>query len=92
MTATWQTAATSAPAPLMSALAPLPDTPRGRYRHYKGGEYEVVGVARHSETLEPLVVYRPLVNDTGWWVRPHAIFCATVDVDGTARPRFERIA
>ena len=44
----------------MSELSPLPDTPLGLYRHYKGGEYEVLGVARHSETREPLVVYRPL--------------------------------
>ena len=53
----------------MSELSPLPDTPLGLYRHYKGGEYEVLGVARHSETQEPLVVYRPLYNTTGWWVR-----------------------
>lgn len=71
------------------ALPDLPATPPGRYRHYKGGDYEVIGVARHSETLEPLVVYRPLGRDTGWWVRPHAMFFETVDVDGRARPRFE---
>ena len=47
-------------------LSPLPATPLGRYRHYKGGEYEVIGVARHSETNEPLVVYRPLYNASGW--------------------------
>jgi hypothetical protein len=63
---------------------PLP----GRYRHYKGGEYEVIGVARHSETDERLVVYRPLYNDTGLWVRPLAIFLETVVVNGTAVPRF----
>lgn len=63
---------------------PLP----GRYRHYKGGEYEVVGVARHSETDERLVVYRPLYNDTGLWVRPLAMFLETVVVNGTAGPRF----
>lgn len=74
-----------------TALPPLPDTPPGRYRHYKGGEYEVIGVARHSETLEPLVVYRPLYNESGWWVRPHAMFFGTVVVDGRLRPRFERI-
>lgn len=72
-------------------LAPLPDTPTGRYRHYKGGEYEVIGVARHSETQEALVVYRPLVDDSGWWVRPHAMFFETVLVDGVMRPRFERV-
>ncbi|KQW37013.1 DUF1653 domain-containing protein [Rhizobacter sp. Root404] len=74
-----------------SDLPALPDVPLGRYRHYKGGEYEVVGVARHSETLEPLVVYRPLYNATGWWVRPHAMFFETITIDGVARPRFEPV-
>ncbi|HKW85205.1 MAG TPA: DUF1653 domain-containing protein [Burkholderiaceae bacterium] len=70
-------------------LPALPPTRLGRYRHYKGGEYEVVGVARHSETLEPLVVYRPLYNDSGWWVRPHAMFFGSVVVEGMSRPRFD---
>jgi len=69
-------------------LPPLPPTPLGRYRHYKGGEYEVIGVARHSETHEALVVYRPLYNDTGWWVRPHAMFFEPIEVDGRVQPRF----
>ena len=73
-------------------LPELPETPLGRYRHYKGGEYEVIGVARHSETKEPLVVYRPLYNDSGWWVRPHAMFFGTLTVGGMSVPRFERIA
>lgn len=73
-------------------LPALPDTPLGRYRHYKGNEYELIGVARHSETLEPLVVYRPLYNQTGLWVRPHAMFFERVLVDGQWCPRFERIA
>jgi hypothetical protein len=72
-------------------LAPLPDTPTGRYRHYKGGEYEVVGVARHSETLEPMVVYRPLYNESGLWVRPHAMFFEQVEVSGQWQPRFARV-
>jgi len=72
-------------------LTALPATPPGRYRHYKGGEYEVMGVARHSETLEPMVVYRPLYNDSGWWVRPHAMFFGEVDIDGRQLPRFMRI-
>jgi hypothetical protein len=72
-------------------LAPLPDTPPGRYRHYKGGEYEVIGAARHSETLEAMVVYRPLYGDSGWWVRPHAMFFERVEVAGAMRPRFERV-
>jgi len=70
-------------------LPPLPPTPPGRYRHYKGGEYEVIGVARHSETHEALVVYRPLYNATGWWVRPHAMFFERIVIDGIERARFE---
>jgi len=63
--------------------------PLGRYRHYKGGEYEVLGVARHSETLEPLVVYRPLYNQTGLWVRPHAMFVEQIQTDkGQLQSRF----
>jgi hypothetical protein len=76
----------------MSDLAPLPETPPGRYRHYKGGEYEVIGVARHSETHEPLVVYRPLYNASGWWVRPHAMFFEDIDAGGVRQARFTRIA
>jgi len=72
-------------------LTALPATPLGRYRHYKGGEYEVIGVARHSETHEALVVYRPLYNDSGWWVRPHAMFFGTLQIGGQRRARFERI-
>jgi hypothetical protein len=75
----------------MTDLPPLPSTPLGRYRHYKGNEYEVVGVARHSETLEPLVVYRPLYNDTGLWVRPHAMFFERIELDGRLVPRFEPV-
>ena len=76
----------------MPDLKPLPDTALGLYRHHKGGEYELIGVARHSETHEPLVVYRPLYDSTGWWVRPHAMFFEDVWVDGALRPRFERVA
>jgi hypothetical protein len=75
----------------MSDLPPLPETPTGCYRHYKGGEYEVIGAARHSETLEPLVVYRPLYNASGLWVRPHAMFFEHIEVDGVRKPRFTRI-
>ena len=60
----------------------------GRYRHFKGGEYEVLGVARHSEGLEDLVVYRPLYNDTGLWVRPLSMFTETVERDGKTHARF----
>lgn len=72
-------------------LPDLPETPLGRYLHYKGGEYEVVGVARHSETDEPLVVYRPLYNHTGWWVRPHAMFFGSLVVQGVLTTRFARL-
>lgn len=72
----------------VSDLPPLPEIRLGRYRHYKGGEYEVIGVARHSETHEALVVYRPLYNATGLWVRPHAMFVEQVEQDGRLQPRF----
>ena len=75
----------------MSKLSALPDTPLGLCRHYKGGVCEVIGVPRHSETHEPLVVYRPLYNATGWWVRPHAMFFEAVNVDGERRARFEKV-
>ena len=70
------------------ALPGLDGVTSGRYRHYKGGEYEVVGTARHSETLEPLVVYRPLYGAGGLWVRPHAMFFENVLADGRWQPRF----
>ncbi|MBP6899693.1 MAG: DUF1653 domain-containing protein [Burkholderiaceae bacterium] len=76
----------------MSDLPPLPPTPTGRYRHYKGNEYELIGAVRHSETLEPLVLYRPLYGEGALWVRPHAMFFETVLVDGIERPRFEKIS
>jgi hypothetical protein len=73
----------------MSDLTPLPQIQCGRYRHYKGGEYEVTGVVRHSETLEPMVLYRPLYNDSGLWVRPFGMFFETVEVEGRSEPRFQ---
>ena len=75
----------------MDDLKPLPALAAGLYRHYKGGEYEVLGVVRHSETLEPLVLYRPLYNDSGLWVRPYAMFCEEVVVDGRSVRRFAPI-
>ena len=60
----------------------------GIYRHYKGGRYEVIGVARHSETEEHLVVYRPLYGERGLWVRPLGMFNETVEIDGDTFPRF----
>ncbi len=73
-------------------LPPLPVHPAGplpgRYRHYKGKEYLVLGVARHSETLEELVTYRLLYGDHGLWVRPRAMFLETIEIDGRVQPRF----
>ena len=60
----------------------------GRYRHFKGNEYEVIGTARHSETLEEMVVYRALYGDGGLWVRPAAMWTETVERDGYRGPRF----
>jgi hypothetical protein len=63
----------------------------GRYRHYKGNLYEVVGVARHSETEEELVVYRALYGDGGLWVRPKGMFAEIVTVAGREMARFQRV-
>lgn len=63
----------------------------GRYRHFKGREYEVLGVARHSEDESPLVVYRKLYDDFGLWVRPAAMWNETVVRDGRTYTRFVRI-
>jgi hypothetical protein len=63
----------------------------GRYRHYKGHDYEVIGVAKHSETEEEFVIYRALYGERGLWIRPAAMFLETVMVDGLARPRFQRL-
>ena len=77
----------------MSDLPPLPSEPRpGKYRHYKGGEYLVLGLARHSETLEPLVVYQALYGEKGLWVRPAAMFGEAVTIDGIRQTRFTRIS
>ena len=72
-------------------LPPLPAVPAGRYRHYKGGQYELIGVVRHSETLEPLALYRPLYGEGALWVRPHAMFFEQVTIDGVTQPRFAKI-
>ena len=66
----------------MSAMRPA------RYRHYKGNDYTVLGVARHSETLEELVVYRQEYGERGLWVRPAAMFAESVEVEGRVVPRF----
>jgi hypothetical protein len=61
----------------------------GRYRHYKGNDYDVIGIARHSETEEEMVVYRTLYGDGSMWVRPLAMFTEDVTVNGRTAPRFE---
>ena len=73
-------------------LPPLPGEPRpGRYRHYKGREYRVLGSARHSETLESLVVYQALYGERGLWVRPSAMFHESVEERGKRVARFTLI-
>ena len=63
----------------------------GRYRHFKGGEYEVLGIARHSETLEEQVVYRALYGEGGLWVRPAHMWNETVERNGETFRRFTYI-
>lgn len=61
----------------------------GKYRHFKGNEYEVMGVAKHSETLDKFVVYRALYGERGLWVRPKAMFLEEIQRDGKMMKRFE---
>ncbi|WP_293660551.1 DUF1653 domain-containing protein [Rhodoferax sp. OV413] len=72
-------------------LPPLIITPPGRYRHYKGGLYQVLDTVRHSETCEPMTLYRALYGEQGLWVRPAAMFLETVVIDGLEQPRFARL-
>lgn len=64
---------------------------KGRYRHFKGNEYEVIGTARHSETTEEYVVYKALYGDGGLWIRPKEMWNETVERDGKTYKRFEFI-
>ena len=75
---------------MSDSVRPLEPTP-GLYRHYKQNNYRVIGLARHSETREWLVVYEALYGDGGLWVRPAVMFTETVEVDGRRVPRFERV-
>lgn len=87
--------------PLLSLASPmntpLPQIPLdltvapGLYEHYKGMHYEVLGTARHSETLEPMTVYRALYGEHGLWVRPSAMFLEAININGISRQRFQRI-
>ena len=65
--------------------------PLGRYRHFKGNEYEVIGIARHSETEEPMVVYKALYGEGGLWTRPAAMWNESVERDGNTYMRFKKI-
>lgn len=85
----------------MSNHAPLPPLPAspapGRYRHYKGNHYQVVGIVRHSENLSALVLYRRLADNGAFlddvlWVRPHAMWSELVSHEGTTVPRFAPVA
>lgn len=63
----------------------------GKYRHFKGNYYELLGVARHSETMEEMVVYRALYGEHGLWVRPAAMWTETIDREGYHGPRFQYV-
>jgi hypothetical protein len=80
----------SEPAP--EALLPLVATRPGRYRHYKGGLYEVLDTVRHSETLEPMTLYRALYGEQGLWVRPAAMFNEDIEINVVSQPRFRPIS
>lgn len=75
---------------MSTELPPLIETPTGLYRHYKGLLYQVVGTVRHSESLEPMTLYRALYGEQGLWVRPAAMFNEDVEIDGVRQPRFAR--
>jgi hypothetical protein len=75
---------------MSDTLPALIETRPGLYRHYKGLMYEVVGTVRHSESLEPMTLYRALYGEKGLWVRPAAMFSEDVVIDGVRQPRFAR--
>ncbi|MDO9279674.1 MAG: DUF1653 domain-containing protein [Polaromonas sp.] len=75
---------------MSDTLPALIETPKGLYRHYKGLMYEVLGTARHSESLEPMTLYRALYGERGMWVRPAAMFEEEVTIEGLRQPRFAR--
>lgn len=72
----------------MSARPPLTAPITGRYRHYKGNDYQVIGLGRHSETEEEFVVYHPVGKSDPLWLRPSTMFFETVMIDGIETPRF----
>ena len=72
-------------------LPSLSPTPPGIYRHYKGKLYEVLNTVRHSETLEPMALYRALYGERGLWVRPAGMFAEEVVIDGVRQARFTKV-
>ena len=76
---------------MSETLPPLLITRPGIYRHYKNLMYEVKGTVRHSETLEPLVLYRADYGQRGLWVRPFAMFTEDVEIEGVRQPRFRPV-
>ncbi len=76
----------------MDAMTLPPALPLGRYRHFKGRDYELLHLARHSESGEWMAVYRCLYGDFSLWVRPLALFCETVTHQGQSQPRFAYVA
>ena len=72
-------------------LPPLIETPQGLYRHYKGGQYRVLGTVRHSEDLQLMTLEQSLYGEQGLWVRPAAMFTEVGEFNGKVQPRFERI-
>ena len=75
----------------MNKLNELPKLPRGIWEHYKGNQYQLIGVAYHSETLEPMVIYRALYGEGALWVRPATMWQESVTVDGRTLPRFRLV-
>ena len=69
----------------------MDDLKPGRYRHFKGNEYRLLCTARHSETLEPMVVYQALYGEKSYWVRPEKMFFETIERDGRSFSRFTEI-
>ena len=69
----------------------MSNIPLGVYRHFKGNYYEVVGFAKHSESLEEMVIYKPLYDEGGMWVRPSSMWDNLVEVDGKLVKRFEYV-
>ena len=76
---------------MSETLPSLIETPKGLYRHYKGGMYRVLGPVRHSEDLQPLTLYQALYGDEGLWVRPAEMFLEVAEFNGQVQARFTRV-